>query len=356
MRLGLNGNNGFLITSTEDMVVYGLNQAPYITDAFLALPTYIQRYEYVVSSYKTRSSSPSVFGVVAIEDTTTVTVLAPFTLNDGSKSYASNKNHSFVLNSIKTALFKADDVTGTRVFSDKIVSVFAGHECANVPSNIGACDHLVQQIPPVATLGRRYATAPLATRTAGDIFRVVAAHDGTDVTVDGKVIKSGLSAGTYHEFKGSSSSYLSVETSKPAMFVQYAQGSQADRVVADPFMLIMPPIEQFRDRYTVSTPAAKPVAFNNFVGLIVPEGQEQGIRLDDQPLPKATVWNDITGQKLKGATLKIAIGTHTIHHILPVVKFGLIVYGFANYDSYGYPGGLQLQADCSVKPKSSGVR
>ena len=356
MQLGLNGNYGFLITSTEDMVVYGLNQAPYITDAFLALPTYIQRFEYVVSSYKTFRTHPSLFGFVAIEDATTVTVLAPFIFNDGSKSYAANRNHSFVLNSIKTALFKAFDVTGARVFSDKIISVFGGHKCGQVPSHVPACDHLVQQIPPVATLGRRYATAPLATRTAGDIFRVVAARDGTDVTVDGKVIKSGLLAGTYHEFTVSSSSYSSVETSKPAMLVQYAQGSDSDSVVADPFMLIMPPIEQFRDRYTVSTPAAKPVAFNNFVGLIVPEGQEQGIRLDDQPLPKATVWNDVTGQKLKGATLKIAIGTHTIHHILPVVKFGLIVYGFAHYVSYGYPGGLQLQADCSVKPISSGVR
>ena len=347
------GKNGFVVTATEDLVVYGLNQVRYTTDAFLALPSYIQRFEYVVASYGGRPGSS--VGVVAIEDSTTVTLLPSVTLSGGGFSYSSGRNHTIQMQRLDTLVLKGTDVTGTRVFSDKIITVFGGHDCVNVPSSKTACDHIVEQMPPVTTLGKRYAVAPLATRTAGDVYRVVAARDGTDVFVNGNANKRGMSAGTYYEFEGSSSSYLSIEMSKPALLVQFSKGSSADRVLSDPFMMIIPPIEQYRFSYTISTPASSPVSFSSYVGIIVDSGEESGIRLDGVTLPSPTIWNDIPGQKLKGTTISIVTGAHTVQHVSPIVKFGLTVYGFASYDSYGYPGGLQLQAECSVKPSSSGM-
>ena len=246
-------------------------------------------------------------------------------------------------------------MTGTRVFSDKSISVFGGHDCAYVPKTKSGCDHIVEQMPPVTMLGLRYAVAPLATRTAGVVYRVVAARDGTDVFVNGNANKRGMSAGTYYEFEGSSSSYLSIEMSKPALLVQFSKGSGADGVLSDPFMMLIPPIEQYRFSYTISTPASAPVPFSSFIGIIVESGEESGIRLDGVALPLVTVWNDVPGQKLKGTTISISTGSHTVQHVSPIVKFGLTVYGFASYDSYGYPGGLQLQAECAVKPSSSGT-
>ena len=130
MSLG-KGNNGIRITGTEELIVYGLNQAPHTTDAFLALPTYIQRFEYVVASYE--GSGKSTVGVVAIDNATTVTILPSLQVNDGVTTYNAGQNSTFVLDSLQTILLQGDDVTGTRVFSDKIVSVLGGHECANVP-------------------------------------------------------------------------------------------------------------------------------------------------------------------------------------------------------------------------------
>ena len=352
MSLG-KGNNGIRITGTEEFVVYGLNQAPHTTDAFLALPTYIQRFEYVVASYE--GSGKSTVGVVAIDNATTVTILPSLQVNDGVTTYNAGQNSTFVLDSLQTILLQGDDVTGTRVFSDKIVSVFGGHECANVPIGQKYCDHLVQQMPPVATLGSRYAASPLATRTAGDVYRVVAAYDNTDVTVNGVLEASGLSSGSFHEFKGSSSTFLSVEMTRPAMLVQYSQGSTTDGTLSDPFMIVLPPIEQYRFSYTISTPASYPVNFSSYVGIIVPSGSEGGLRLDNLPLNSSTVWNNVPGQKLVGATISVSTGSHTIHHISPITKFGLTIYGFEDDDSYGYTGGLQLQAECSVKQKSTGI-
>jgi hypothetical protein len=37
-----------------------------------------------------------------------------------------------------------------------------------------ACDHLVEQLPPVNQWGRQFVTMPLATRSGGDTFRILA--------------------------------------------------------------------------------------------------------------------------------------------------------------------------------------
>ena len=65
-----------------------------------------------------------------------------------------------------------EDLTGTSIVSNEKVAVFAGHACTNI--NTTACDHLIEQLPPVTSLGRRFLTVPLATRHSGDVFRVVA--------------------------------------------------------------------------------------------------------------------------------------------------------------------------------------
>ena len=79
--------------------------------------------------------------------------------------------------------------------------------------------------------------------------------------MNGVLEASGLSSGSFHEFKGSSSTFLSVEMTRPAMLVQYSQGSTTDGTLSDPFMIVLPPIEQYRFSYTVSTPASYPVNF-----------------------------------------------------------------------------------------------
>ena len=50
-----------------------------------------------------------------------------------------------------------------------------------------ACDHIIEQTPPVTALGVRFMTAPFVRRQsqAGDVFHVVAAYDNTEVLVGG---------------------------------------------------------------------------------------------------------------------------------------------------------------------------
>ena len=342
-------DRGILVRSTEDMTVYGLNQEKYTTDAFLALPTYIQGLQYVVPSYsQLSSSSQSLIGIVGIHNNTQVTITLASSASDGTTSHNAGANVTYTINWMETLQLRGYDLTGSRVYSDKTVTVFGGHECANIPVGNGYCDHLVEQVPPITTLGKHFATIPLATRTAGDRFRAIASKDGTDVTINGQLQASNLQAGQFQEFTISSTTFLSIEATQPILLMQYSQGSTVDNTNSDPFMLMIPPVEQYRSRYIISTPPDQPVPFSNYLAIIVTDDKKDGLRLDDQPLPSSVVWNNIPGQTLAGANVPISIGSHTIHHV-DKSNFGLSIYGFEDDDSYGYPGGLQLKAQCVVQ-------
>ena len=213
------------------------------------------------------------------------------------------------------------------------------------------CDHLVEQIPPIATLGQQFVTVPLATRTAGDIFRAIASQDDTHVDVDDARIAFSLNAGGFVEFQSPSTSHRFVNASAPILLVQFSLGSDTDRTVSDPFMLMIPSIKQYRSYYVVSTPASYPVNFTSHIAIVVPKGEEPGLQLDGQPVG-LDHWNTVSAlgaeQDYVGANIRINSGSHIVDHTKKV-KFGLSVYGFASDDSYVYPGGLQLEARCKVQ-------
>ena len=348
MPLGIS-DRGVSVQSTDDMTVYGLNQAEQTTDAFLALPTYIQGLQYVVPSYtKASLSRKSLIGIVGIHNNTQVTVMLTSSAGDGNTSYTAGANATYTINWMETLQLRGDDLTGSRVFSNKMVAVFGGHECADVPVGKGDCDHLVEQVPPITTLGKHFATVPLAMRTGGDRYRAIASQHGTNVTINGRLQASNLLAGQFNEFQASSKAFLSIESTRPILLMQYSQGSSVDRTNSDPFMLMIPPIEQYRSRYIISTPPARPVTFSNYLAIIVRYDKKDGLRLDNQPLPSSVLWRNITGQTLAGTNVPISIGSHIVHHV-DKSNFGLNIYGFQDDDSYGYPGGLQLMAQCVVK-------
>ena len=145
----------------------------------------------------------------------------------------------------------------------------AGHQCVNVPVGITACDHLVEQVPPTSTWGTSFLTVPLATRTAGDRFRIMAADDSTTVSINGALVAT-IDRGEFHEADLSSSTYAEIITSGPALVTQFSKGSSADGVTSDPFMMIIPPTGQFASHYTISTPASSPVTFDNFINIVAP--------------------------------------------------------------------------------------
>eukprot|EP00058_Branchiostoma_floridae_P014878 XP_002600366.1 hypothetical protein BRAFLDRAFT_66599 [Branchiostoma floridae] len=184
---------------------------------------------------------------------------------------------------------------GTRITSNKPVTLMSGVQCANVPAGIGACDHLVEQIPPLDTWGKRFVTVPLAVRTGGDIFRIVAARNGTTVNVTGHTIIT-------------------------------------------------------RVLHSGETVDAAGSVYDSYVNVVIKTTEKSGLLYDGLALPSSTSWVQIPGTDLSAAQLHItSTGTHKIKHNSAIVTFSVFYYGFSTHDSVGFPGGMRF-AKISTNP------
>ncbi|AEL28110.1 T9SS type A sorting domain-containing protein [Cyclobacterium marinum] len=335
-------NKGVNIIADSEITIYGLNQYNATTDAFLGLPLDVLGTEYIVMSYITLSATPSTasaFGVVATMDGTVVTIVPSI----GTNTRPSGVPYEVNLNKGETYQLIASvtngDLTGSFITSNNPVAVFTGHTCAYVPQNISACDHLIEQAPPVTSLGESFVTIPLASRRAGDIYRIVATKDGTSVSINGTggfTENFTLNAGDFHELSIPSDVYTKIESDQAILVAQFSKGQSSDNVTSDPFMMLIPPFEQFQNSYTVSTPAT---GFSkHFINLAVPTSQKDKIELDGAFLDPS-IFTDIPGSTFAGAQVEVSQGTHNISGNL---AFGAFMYGFGSYDSYGYPGGQAL--------------
>ena len=172
------------------------------------------------------------------------------------------------------------------ITSNAPLAIFVGHECGQVPSDITACDHLVEQVPPHATFGTTFFALPFALRESGDIFRVGSVVDDNEVVITctrrtsmGVATVNMLPAvmineGEYHEFRTfskldqsdlSSADYrrdfCCIETSKPAIVMQYSLGHSADLVnvvealgqQGDPAMSLVSPVTQYSNNVLLAT-------------------------------------------------------------------------------------------------------
>ena len=325
-------DNGIHVTARNEVTVYGLNREQYTTDAYLGLPTDILGTEYINLGYTSNGLATQV-GMVATQNGTTVSI-TPTVATDG---HAAGTSFDVTLNQGQTYFLRntdyLGDLSGTIIKSTKPIAVFGGHQCANVPLNQYACDYLVEELPPTSEWGKNFVTVPLKTRLNGDTFRFLASEDNTDVSVNGSAVAT-LNRGQFFEtiINGSSQ----IISTKPILVAQYSNGSGYDGVTSDPFMMLIPPYEQFLNNYTITTPASG--FAGNYVNVVAPSAAVGHITLDGSIIP-AGQFSAIGSSGFSGAQVDISLGVHTFNGTMP---FGIFVYGYADYDSYGYPGGQSL--------------
>lgn len=267
-----------------------------------------------------------------------------------SQTITLNRGETYLLrDTADTGLGRSADLTGSVISSTKPVAVFGGNRAAFIPSQFFAADHLVEQLPPTNTWGREFITLPLATNSdRGDRFRMLSQADGTQVSINGNVVAT-LNRGEFHEQVIVGASQIS--SNKPILVAQYAHSQnyyQASpggnpNFLGDPLMMIVPPYEQFLANYTVSTPAVTPILSaqrfdRNFINIVAPDEAVGLIEIDGVPIPRER-FVTIGNSGFSGVQQAVELGAYNLAGPLP---FGVFVYGFGSFDSYGYVGGQSL--------------
>ncbi|MEI6899472.1 MAG: IgGFc-binding protein, partial [Bacteroidota bacterium] len=325
---GIN-DKGINILAPYPMSAYGLNRQAATTDAYLALPMNALGLDYRVVTYKTTiGSSGSAFSVVATQNGTALTIF----------NHQTNLTTNINLDQGQTyhveATTNGEDLTGSRIQSNFPVAVYGSVKCTNIPSGCSACDHIVEEMFPYYSWGKNFVTVPLAGRDlSGDIFRIVAAQDGTDISVNGTTVAT-INTGDYYETN--LIGYNSISTSKATILAQFAKGiTCTGNITGDPFMMLISPKEQFLTNYTICNVTG---FTTHWVNVVAPDYALGTIYQDGVLIPNAA-FIQIGTTNYYGAQRSVTDGSHTFNSTSP---FGVFVYGWASADSYGYPGGGSL--------------
>lgn len=345
---------------SKKIIVYGANERAFTTDTFLALPIQADSsdvYTYI-AVMEDNLGYNSEIGIVASTYNTQVSITLTQSTYVGTTYTAAGSTTQITLQEADTLLIASlYDLSGTVVSSNKPISFFSGHECTNVPNGIRWCDHIVEQLPPTENWGSRFATAPLLTRTAYDRFRLVAAEDSTSVYIDctrsddssGYSTNVNLDAHEYFAVNIPSTDFCWIEGSHRILVVQFSVGQEADGVISDPFMAMVPPVDQYSNAYTLATVPSVVQEYNHYMSIFIPTAfyQPDQIYLNGLTLTQAGL--QFTSIKRFGtvevyaARATVPEGVQTLHHTNQLAKLGVLMYGYGSYNSYGYPGGLQLQ-------------
>ena len=148
------------VTADDDVTVYGLNNLRGTTGAFLGLPVDTLGTDYRVLAYPSHGQQ---VGVVATANDTPRVTVTPFV---ASELHPAGVPYTEVIDVGEVFVPAPPNfdpgASGARIQSDKPVAVFSGNDCAEIPHLIRFCDHVVEQLTPTSTWGRRFITTPLA--------------------------------------------------------------------------------------------------------------------------------------------------------------------------------------------------
>ena len=337
---GVTTQGGVHVTASGNVAVYGFAYEQYSTDAFLALPVDTLGLNYMVTAFQTESFSANTtlggeFCVVATRNGTTLTIQPSVTTANRAAGvpYMVSLNQGDVYQLIDPTV--DNDLTGTVISSNLPVALLGGSQIADVPNrSYTTANYLVEQAWPVADWGTHFITEPLATRTGGDLFRILAYSSGTQVFLNGSLAAT-LNAGQYFQQEVVNASEIT--TNYPVNVAQYSNSRTWDNVTySDPFMVTVPPVAAYDSTYIVGAPLSNfPV---NYINLVVPTSATGSILLDGSLVSSAS-FTQVGASAYSGAQVSVGTGSHTLSGSAP---FGVISYGFATKDGYGYPGAGQL--------------
>lgn len=149
-------------------------------------------------------------------------------------------------------------------------------------------------------------------------------------------------------------------TDKPVMVAQLASGGYMTTSGddGDPFLALLPSANSFNSKYTLLACFPSFDQNRHFLQIIAPTIETSGVQLDGDSVPQNVGgWTSIPGTGFATLTTNLACSgsakTFYLQHKKPQVSIGVLVYGFGQWNSYGYIGGSRLtesQHFCSPSP------
>ena len=349
-------NQGIHVHSDGQISLIVVNYRSATMDNYQAYPHHIfsifqyQYYAVSIGTYLTYTMSEIL--LVGNIDNTTITitptadVIVPIDIHNAdspSETILARTTKIIKLHRFQTFLFGVD-FSGTSIVSNHPLTVVSGHECGNIPYDVGACDHVSDQIPPTVTWGKKFILTPYKDRTAGQYFKLIASENTTTImhNCDSGVSTMHLAfAGDVDIFYTNYTTYCYLESDKPLLVTQMIPSKHADGIKGDPSISIIYPIDRYKR--DVSFFSNFPGITQHYINIIATK--QDTMLMDDSVLSLS--WNSISdlNNEIVGYAAQVTITSLGAHVITSTnnVTFSVLAYGYgyASAISYSYTTGIR---------------
>lgn len=355
-----------------DMFPYGGASSAF-PSASLLLPTSAWGTNYVaVDGYATsaRMAGMGIFPymqVIASEDDTTINLLPKTTLVGGPGLADAPVGAQYTTKLSRGEFFQftqKDELNGTVVESDHPIAVVGGNQAADVPNGKISGDTLHQQLPPVALMGNAYvATRYRDRRSTNDTnleivpWRILGIVDGTQLTYDPPidVAPTTIGAGELVEFQAPGPFVVRSQDDKHPIYVAsymtagelapYHVGTSESATSGrgDPDFVNVVPLDQYLSNYVFLTDPT----FGNTNLVFVRSAKDGAKDVTLDCLGPVTGWQRVGSSDYEMARVDLVflgqpVGncSNGAHRATSDAPFGLTVWGFDDWASYGYVAGM----------------
>lgn len=350
-------NKGIHIASSGNIAVHAFNERFRSADGTVVLPIgALGRDYYITSHFETLTANVGYNGnindestllVIATEDNTEIEITTSVGSVSGNQAgvpavITLNRGQSYQIKAKADLTGSRVRVIGSNTNECKKIAVFGGNKWTSVGNCGEANDHLFQQAYPVNTWGTSFVHVALSGRTSGELVKVLASEDNTEILVNG-TSRGVINRGEFLPLEFGINESGKIDTSKPASVTVFSKSMACNEPTApgamtgDPFMITYSPSEQFLTSLTFNA-LNLPSITNHYVNVVVKTGTQLATFLNGQnvgnrfaPLPG--------DPSFQYARINIPQGVHQLRN---GEGFAAYVYGFGNLESYGYAAGAAL--------------
>lgn len=334
-----------LIETSSDVFVISHDVVSGSVGSTTHIPLHKLSTKYIVISTEPSNSWHSQLALSAIEDNTTISITFKIKhnlpLNIGGSTFYNGDVFNLTLERFETYQIEhSKDLTGTLIESSCPIAAFSGNDC-NMLGGIGACDHLIEQLPPTDSVDDTYIVPPNM-NDRDTLIRITAIENSNITYMIGSVTRAlSLYKSDYFDTKISSTQTCLIESETPVLVTAFGLQSTSSNL-GDPSMTIVPGLNQYLDYYKIVVPSGYDY---NYVSIMIESSEKESLRINGALIN--------TGDVVFEKNVFASNGTYNVRSIrvsegeltastLNGERFGLMFAGVKEYEAYGFSGNSML--------------
>ncbi|KAL4219783.1 hypothetical protein ACF0H5_020195 [Mactra antiquata] len=332
--------------SINVMVTNSFNSGDTV-DSYTILPVRSVGKDYIISSFDNSGTDRgSEILVAGIYNNTNVTLI------DGSIVL-----YNTILKPFDVFQYRkiGKDLTGLRILSDKDVYVVAGASFIRIPDHVSHYDYIASELYPADKLSTNYIVPPIVPKPhfmlriiPDSAAMVTIRNDSNSVTINS------TRTNVRDYYFGNMS--VVITANQPIAVSQYGLSYLYDNSKGDPFMSIVPSVDQYVNDLKFSVPDYYYFG-TTYMTIIVPKVYANDLRMDSNVLVNTTkgvskINVPVPFDNYIILTFETTPGYHHIYHPSEDATFCVLVQGMGTDLGLGYYPGYNLNRECTKSKPS----